>query len=289
MGMPTDIGVVDTLIGLPNADRRGWYEAFKPMLHDEGSKRFKHPAEYMYGQTPQVARTADSAAALLREMDRFGIERGLVSIDLSDEFVVTAVREHPDRLSCSVMVDPNRGMEAVRDLERAVAELGAVAAQYMPAGVFPPVAINDKKAYPLYAKCVELDIPIFVNGGVPGPRVPMDSQYPGHVDEVCWYFPDLKFVFRHCCEPWVDLTIKLMLKWENLYYSTSAFAPKYYPSAIIDYANTRGADKILYAGYYPYGLELERIFAELPLLGLKDDVWPKFLRQNALRVLNLPG
>ena len=71
--------------------------------------------------------------------------------------------------------------------------------------------------------------------------------------------------------------------------ATSAFAPKYYPQAIIDYANTRGADKILYAGYYPYGLELERIFAELPKLGLKDEVWPKFLRENALRVLNLPS
>ena len=105
-----------------------------------------------------------------------------------------------------------------------------IAAQYMPAGVIPAVPINDKKAYPVYAKCVELDIPIFVNGGVPGPRVPMASQYPGLVDEVCWFFPDLKFVFRHCCEPWVDLTVKLMLKWPNLYYSTTAFAPTLLPA-----------------------------------------------------------
>ena len=48
--------------------------------------------------------------------------------------------------------------------------------------------------------------------------------------------------------------MKLMLKWPGLYYMTSAFAPKYYPKAIIDYANTRGADKIMYAGYYPMGL-----------------------------------
>ena len=33
------------------------------------------------------------------------------------------------------------------------------------------------------------------------------------------------------------------------------------------------------------GLELDRIFAELPALGFKDEVWPKFLRDNALRVL----
>jgi hypothetical protein len=78
-----------------------------------------------------------------------------------------------------------------------------------------------------------------------------------------------------------------MLKWPGLHFSTSAFAPKYYPKAVIDYANTRGADKIIYAGYFPMGLSLERIMTELPAVGIKDDVWPKFLRTNALRVLGL--
>jgi predicted TIM-barrel fold metal-dependent hydrolase len=109
------------------------------------------------------------------------------------------------------------------------------------------------------------------------------------LDEVCWFFPELKIVMRHGAEPWDDLAVKLMLKWPNLYYSTSAFAPRYYPRSIIDYANSRGADKVLYAGYYPMGLSLERIFAELPNVPFKDDVWPKFLRENALRVLGLDG
>ena len=81
------------------------------------------------------------------------------------------------------------------------------------------------------------------------------------------------------------MAVKLMLKYPNLYYSTSAFAPKYYPKEIIQFANTRGADKILYAGYFPMGLSLERIFAELAELPLRDEVWPKFLRTNALKVL----
>ena len=58
---------------------------------------------------------------------------------------------------------------------------------------------------------------------------------------------------------------------------------------IVDYANTRGADKIMYAGYFPMGLTLERIFNELPDVPFKDDVWPKFLRENAVRVLQAPG
>ena len=92
---------------------------------------------------------------------------------------------------------------------------------------------------------------------------------------------------RHGCEPWEDLIVKLMLKWPNLYYSTSAFSPKYYPKAIIDYANTRGADKVIYAGYFPMGLSLDRIFGEFADVPFNDDVWPRFLRGNAARVLKL--
>jgi uncharacterized protein len=32
---------------------------------------------------------------------------------------------------------------------------------------------------------------------------------------------------------------------------------------------------------------LERIMTEMPNVGFKDHVWPKFLRENALRVLKL--
>ena len=81
--------------------------------------------------------------------------------------------------------------------------------------------------------------------------------------------------------------MKLMLKYPNLSYMTSAFAPRHYPKAIVDYANTRGSDKIMYAGYFPMGLSLERIFKELEDVPFKNDVWPKFLRENALRVFKL--
>ena len=100
-------------------------------------------------------------------------------------------------------------------------------------------------------------------------------------------FPDLRFVTRHGCEPWEDLAVKLMLKWPNLHYSTSAFAPKYYPKAIIDYANTRGAEKVMYAGYFPMGLHIDTIFEQLPNVPFRDHVWSKFLRENAARVLKL--
>jgi predicted TIM-barrel fold metal-dependent hydrolase len=288
MGVPAGIGIVDTMIGFPSVDRRDWYASMSDVLRDEGSKTFQHPAGYMFKDTPTITREPDSIDRLLFEMDRFGIERGLVPVTLTDELHVRAITEHRDRLVGSIEVDPNRGMDAVRELRRAVADHGIVAAQFFPSGKNPPVAINSPLAYLVYSTCVELDIPVFVQSGVPGPRVRMAAQHPGLVDEVCYDFPDLKFVFRHGCEPWVDLTVKLLLKWPNLYYSTTAFAPRYYPDAIVRFANTRGADKVLFGGYYPWGFELERVFGELEDVGFKDDVWPKFLRHNAVRVLNLP-
>ena len=287
MAVPAGIGVIDTMIGLPSVERRDWYDSMSSVLRDEGSRQFQHPAGYMFKDVPTARREPDSIDRLLFEMDRFGIERGLIPVTLTDELHVRAITEHRDRLLGSVEVDPNEGVAAVRELERAVREHGVIAAQFFPAGKNPPVAINSARAYVVYAKCVELDIPVFVQGGVPGPRVPFASQHPGLVDEVCYDFPDLRFVFRHGCEPWVDLTVKLLLKWPNLFYSTTAFAPRYYPDAIVNYANTRGADKILYGGYYPWGFELERIFGELDAVGFRDEVWPKFLRDNAARVLRL--
>lgn len=117
----------------------------------------------------------------------------------------------------------------------------------------------------------------------------MAPQKTELVDEVCYHFPELKFVMRHGGEPWDELAVKLMLKWPNLYYSTSAFAPRHYPKSIIRYLNTRGADKVMYAGYYPQGLSLERIFRDMPDVPIKDDdIWQKFLSDNARKLFGLP-
>jgi uncharacterized protein len=219
-------------------------------------------------------------------MDRWGIEKAMIGVSMDKE-ARRALKEHPDRFFGSFAVNPNLGMEGVRELVKAYETFGIKAATAFPAGLCPQVPINDKKFYPLYAKCAELQIPICICAGVPGPRVPMGVQDVALLDEVCWFFPELTVVTRHGCEPWTDLAVKLMLKWPNLYYSTSAFAPKHYPKAIVDYANTRGADKIMYAGYFPMGLSLERIFTDMPQVPFKDQVWPKFLRDNAVRVFKL--
>ncbi len=285
MPMPRDIGVIDTMIGLPVKEylTTAYKEIARGYVGGNLPDVDKFPAGYMFKGVPEIEDVGDPVEHLISEMDRVGIDIGAVGFR-DDAHGHKMAAEYPDRFFRLTSVDPNRGMDGIRDLEVAVREHGVRGVHIFPAGLLPQVPINDKKMYPIYAKCVELDIPIFLNAGVPGPRVPMDCQYVGHFDEVCWFFPELRIVARHGCEPWEELMVKLMIKWPNLHYSPSAFAPKHYPQAILDYANTRGADKFVFAGYYPAGLSLDRTFAELDELELNDDVWPKFLRENALRI-----
>lgn len=290
MAMPTDVGIVDTMIGFPHGDMQAVYAFITRQTKDVQSKEeFAFPAEYMFKDVPEKGLTGavDPVAVTLGEMDRWGVERGLIGVDEPNGAGEDALERHPDRFIPSVSVDPNEGMEGIRKLVRAYETWGVRAVGVFPSGTFPQVAINDNKMYPIYAKCVELGIPVFCCAGVPGPRLKFAPQHVELIDEVMYDFPELVFVTRHGCEPWTELAVKLMLKWPGLHYSTSAFAPKYYPKDVIAYANSRGADKVIYAGYFPMGLSLERIMTEMRDVGLKDEVWPKFLRTNALRVLGL--
>jgi predicted TIM-barrel fold metal-dependent hydrolase len=289
--MPKDVKIVDLMMAIPVSETNAeWYEQFKPLLMDQESReQFRMPAQYLFKDIPLLASRADYVHFLVEQMDRHGIDVALVGCSADLQVAAAARRDYPQRFLFDYPANPNRGMDELRTIRRLHAEFGLGSVSVFPCGLNPQVPINDRKLYPLYATCVELNLPVLVNVGVPGPRVPFAPQKVEHVDEVCWFFPELKFVMRHGAEPWEALAVKLMLKYPNLYYSTSAFAPKHYPQAIIDYANTRGAHKIMYAGYYPMGLSLERIFRELPQVPFRDEVWPQFLSGNARRVFAMPG
>ena len=286
MGMPAGLPIVDTMIGFPHEGFEQ-YDFIRKQTKDRNSKEeMEFPVEYMFKDVPKDLPTDDPISVTLHEMDKYGIEVGLIGA--SDATSRLALKRHPDRFVPSGNIpDPNDVTGSVRALRQEYEEFGIKATGVFPAGTFPQVAIDDPKMYPIYQTCVDLDIPIFCTAGVPGPRLKYAPQEVSKIDVVMYDFPDLVFVTRHGCEPWEKLAWKLMLKWPNLYYSTSAFAPKHYPQEIINYANTRGADKIIYAGYFPMGLSLERIFTDMPHVPFKDEVWPKFLHENARRVLKL--
>ena len=286
MTMPTDIGAIDLMISFPKSNASKTYDYLRETTRgdDESTKEF--PAGYMFKDVPNKLDEGDDGVDItIAEMDKWGVDIGMVGA--GTEATVRAVKDHPGRFVGSIEIDPNDITGAVRKIRSMKAEHDIKAVTTFPAGCNPQVPVNDRRYYPIYQTCIDLDIPIVSNAGIAGPRFPSACQDVMLFDQVCYDFPELRIVMRHGAEPWEELAVKLMLKWPNLFYMPSAFAPKHYPKAIIDFANTRGADKIMYAGYYPMGLSLERIFTEMPNVPFRDHVWPKFLRDNAIRVFNL--
>jgi predicted TIM-barrel fold metal-dependent hydrolase len=195
------------------------------------------------------------------------------------EWVVAARDKFPERFALSHVVDPREGMAAVRLVENLVNSHGYALIRMM--GLQTRLCYNDPAYYPVYAKCIELGVPVGLNVGFPGPRVPSKYQDPLPVDDVCAFFPELKIVLQHGGEPWVDTCVKLMVKWPNVHYMSSAIAPKHIPGAIIDYANTRGADRVMFASDYPL-LTHERCMREARALPFKDaERFTKFVATNA--------
>jgi predicted TIM-barrel fold metal-dependent hydrolase len=288
MPRPTDIGIIDLGIGFPYRsveEKKAAYAFMRPLYKDrETIESMEFPAEYMFKNVPDVVDPdTDPVDWVVAEMDRWGVEIAKTGLT---ETSIEAKRRHPDRFWLSLdLKDTNDVMGSVRAIRQAKADHDIVGVGCFPCGQFPQVPIDDPKMYPVYAVCVELGLPLSINAGIVGPRFPSYPQEVERLDQVCYDFPELILITRHGCEPWEDLAVKLMLKWPGLHYCTSAFAPKHYPQAIVDYANTRGADKILYSGYFPAGISLERQFTEMDAhLDFRDHVWPKFLRENALRV-----
>jgi uncharacterized protein len=263
----------------------------RELLRDEASlASWPSPGivDYLFDGAGERARLAAEPALVVAEFENWGIAGGLLTIP-AEEFdeTVDFLGSHIDRFWIAVRVNPHRGMESVRALQRARERCDRVkACAVTPLGTYPQIPLDAKEYYPIYAKCVELDLPLCTPVGIPGPLVPGRCQDPMALDEVCWFFPELKVVLKHGGQPWADVCAHLVRKWPNLYYSTSAYAPRRYPSEIVALLRGRFAHKVMFAGYWPL-LSYERIFREIDDLGLSEEARGAFLSANARRVFAL--
>ncbi|MDP6437147.1 MAG: amidohydrolase family protein [Gammaproteobacteria bacterium] len=238
----------------------------------------------------------------LPKMDAAGIERSLLiavragDIRMQGGFEIpyadvhTICEQYPDRFSGLAGVDPFRGMQGLRDLEEAVKEYGFVGAHLYPhwCGLAPDAA----QYYPYYAKCCELDIPIMMQVGhnliySRERRLPSVAR-PITLDQVAIDFPELRLIGIHIGIPWTDEMISMCWKHENIYTAGDAYAPKYWPEAYVHYANSYGKHKVMFGTDWPV-IDPERAVKEVDELGLKEDSKKMLMRENALRVFNLPG
>ena len=113
--------------------------------------------------------------------------------------------------------------------------------------------------------------------------MPAEPQRPLYLDEVCLFFPELTLIMAHGADPWWGEAIRLLLKYPNLYMMTSAYAPKYLPAGLIQFMNTRGTRKVLFASDHPV-LSFDRCLREAEELPVREGVLEQYLRGNALRV-----
>ena len=279
------IRAIDCMI---DARWRGEHQspAISTPYRDKDSDNFVHPAQYLFQDSRERIEEGDTPETLVATMERHGVDRAMLALNPKEpDKILQCLEQYPTRFWAKLMIDPREGMEALRKMEHYVRTYPLVRAIAM-TPMFYQLPPNDKVYYPVYAKAIELGVPVTMNVGSPGPRVPGECQNPMYLDEVMYFFPELVLVMAHGGEPWETTCVKLMLKWANLYYYTSAFVPKHYPKAIIDYVNTRGADKVFYAGYHPT-IALERLQREMQDVPLRPHVWPKFLRENAIKVFKL--
>jgi predicted TIM-barrel fold metal-dependent hydrolase len=237
----------------------------------------------------------------LRMMDEAGIERSLLiavragdlrvkgSVHLSYKRIAAICRKYPDRFSGLAGIDPTLGMQQLYDLQYAVEELGFVGAHFYPHWF--DLAPDHAYVFPIYAKCIELGVPIMMQVGhnliyQRDRRLPSVGR-PISLDRVAIHFPELRLLGIHLGVPWTDEMISMAWKHENIYIGGDAYAPKHWPEQMVHYANTYGQDKFLFGTDWPV-IDPVRAVTEVGDLDFRPIPYAKIMRGNAIRVFNLP-
>ena len=224
---------------------------------------------------------------LLGQMDEAGVDHSLLSWHLDGgnpekEWILDFSRKNPERFSLCPYINIDAGMDEIWALEDLVKNEHVSCARVICFLYEKPT--THAHYYPLYAKCCELDLPLSVFTGIPGPRADAASQDPLNLDVVCRDFPDLRLIMNHGADPWWGVAIRLMIKYPNLHMMTSAWMPQHLPDELVHFMNTRGQDKIMWASDHPV-LDMRRCLNAVEALELRPGVREKYLYENARRVI----
>ena len=225
-------------------------------------------------------------------MDEANVTKGLISAWwgpqgplISNDEVATMVGKFPDRFVGIASVNLFKPMDAIRELRRCINDLGFKGLRIVQwLWNLPP---TDRRYYPLYAECIELDIPVCLQVGHTGPLCPSEPGRPiPYIDEVAIDFPELRMVCGHIGYPWTTEMIAVATKHANVFIDTSAYTARKYPDELIEYISKHGSQKVLFGTNYPMITAakcLEGIDEILP----DDEIKRLFLSANAERIFKL--
>lgn len=204
-------------------------------------------------------------------------------MDTQLEEVTQYTNRYPERFVGLAGYNPFRIKDSIREIEHAV-KFHNFKGVYVHIYGFD-IPLNDPKMYPLYAKCVELDIPVSMQVGHVLEAMPSDCGRPIYLDRVACDFPDLKILAAHTGWPWVDELISVCYKWENIWFGVDAWMPKYMNPSIIQFISSRlGRDRCVWG---TNGLPWKECLKQWNEIGIKEEVKRKLLRDNVSELFKL--
>ena len=198
--------------------------------------------------------------------------------------VADIIKRYPKRFYGCAAIDPTGMMKAVRQVERALPR------------IWIPLDLDDARAgRPAAQPRLLLSDLRQMHGTRDGGQNQLrgsGSAAPGRAatstaaGRGALAFPELTVVGAHVGHPWHLETVALLQKFPNFYMITSGFAPKHVPQELWQFANSRGAHKVLWSSDYPI-LPMQRCATEGHAVPLKDEVKRRYLRDNAIEVFKL--
>jgi hypothetical protein len=211
---------------------------------------------------------------------------------LGNDKVAEIAAASPDVLIPFASINPHRGKEGVEEARRLVAG-GAICGFKF----HPPLQeffANDRMAYPLYEVIAESGLPALFHTGHSGigTRVRggggVRQKYgnPIYLDDIAVDFPDMPMIMAHPSFPWQDEAISVCLHKPQVYIDLSGWSPKYFSPLLIQYANTLLKDKMLFGSDFPV-ITPDRWLKDFESIGIKDEVRPLILKDNAVRLFGL--
>jgi uncharacterized protein len=241
-----------------------------------------------------------SMELFLKEMDDAGITTAIVQgrnspeVFMGKKFNAAFIRneriaelqeQYPGRFAGLGGIDPsNTAHDAVKETERCIRELHLK-------GIFiePGRALqsnpDDVRMYPIYEKCIELDVPVnLMSGPYAGPDI--DASNPLYVDRIATRYPQLKIVLGHGGYPFVQEILGVAFKHTNVFVSPDMylFAPG--GAGYVEAANGVLREQILYGSAYPLR-PLVQTIEDNRRLPFRADVLDDYFSRNAKRVFNL--
>ncbi len=239
----------------------------------------------------------NSVPELIADMDRLGYDIIVITatkmwsyyyhhkliIDHTIDSVGQIVREAKGRVIGAASYNPFRIEDSLKDIERGVKEYGFKYVWFHPISF--GVAPNDRRCYPLYAKCNELDIAVGLQVGHSAEVLPSDVGRPMLVDDVAIDFPNLRINLSHTGWPWVDEWCSMLWRHPNVYGDISAYFPRSLDERQVRFMDgSRGRDKVLFG---TNGLGLEPCLTQFLALPIKEETKRRVLRDNAVEFLKI--